>query len=61
MTNQLSWHRLKMVRNSLSVPNIIDLDYDGRKFYIVSVRGTAYQMGLAYGKLLKEELAIMER
>jgi hypothetical protein len=30
------------------------IDYDGRKFYIVSIKGTAFEMGLAYGQLLKE-------
>lgn len=37
------------------------IDYDGRKFYIVSVKGTAYEMGLAYGTLMKEELKVMEK
>lgn len=34
-------------------------DYDGRKFYVVSIKGTAFQMGEAYGTLLKEELKVM--
>ena len=38
-----------------------NLDYDGRKFYIVSVKGTAYDMGLAYGTLLKSELKVMQK
>jgi len=29
------------------------VDYDGRKFYIVSIRGTAEEMGYAYGKLMR--------
>jgi hypothetical protein len=37
------------------------IDYDGRKFYIVSIKGTAYEMGLAYGQLLKEELKVMQK
>ena len=37
------------------------LDYDGSKFYIVSVKGSAYDMGYAYGTLLKEELKTMEK
>lgn len=28
-------------------------DYDGRKFYVVSIKGTAFEMGEAYGTLLK--------
>jgi len=35
------------------------VDYDGRKFYIVSVRGTAEEMGYAYGRLMKNELKVM--
>jgi len=34
--------------------NFIYLDYDGRKFYIASLKGNAYEMGLAYGTLFKE-------
>jgi hypothetical protein len=34
-------------------------DYDGRKFYIVSIRGTAEEMGYAYGKLMRQELKVM--
>ena len=30
------------------------IDYDGRKFYIGSFKGNAYEMGLAYGTLFKE-------
>lgn len=37
------------------------IDYDGRKFYIVSIKGTAYEMGLAYGQLLKNELKVMTK
>jgi len=29
------------------------IDYDGRKFIIVNVKGSAYEMGYAYGTLLK--------
>lgn len=32
------------------------IDYDGRKFYILVLNGTAYHMGYAYGQLMKEEL-----
>lgn len=34
-------------------------DYDGRAFLVASVRGTAYEMGLAYGQLLKKQLPVM--
>lgn len=34
-------------------------DYDGRPFQVVSVRGTAFEMGLAYGQLLKDQLPTM--
>lgn len=34
-------------------------DYDGRSFLIVSVKGTAYEMGYAYGRLLQSELKVM--
>jgi len=29
------------------------IDYDGRDFLIVNVKGSAYEMGYAYGSLLK--------
>ena len=35
------------------------VDYDGRKFYIVSIKGTAEEMGYAYGRLMKDELKVM--
>ena len=50
-----------MVKNTPSVSFKSNLDYDGRKFYIVSIKGTAYEMGLAYGTLLKNELKVMEK
>jgi hypothetical protein len=43
-----------MEKNSLLVFNYLNLDYDGRKFYIASLKGNAYQMGVAYGTLFKE-------
>ncbi len=43
-----------MVKNSLLVIFFVILDYDGRKFYIASLKGNAYEMGLAYGTLFKE-------
>ena len=36
-------------------------DYDGRKFYIGSFKGNAYEMGLAYGTLFKDELKVMQK
>ena len=33
--------------------------YDGRFFYTVVVNGSAYDMGLASGQLMKEELNVM--
>lgn len=48
-----------MAENTLMVPITLILDYDGRKFYVVSIKGTAFQMGEAYGTLLKEELKVM--
>ena len=48
-----------MVGNTLMVKILNNLDYDGRKFYVVSIRGSAYEMGEAYGTLLKEELKVM--
>lgn len=38
---------------------LIILDYDSRKFYVVSIKGTAFEMGEAYGLLLKDELQVM--
>lgn len=43
------------------VAQSVTLDYDGRKFYVVSIKGTAFEMGEAYGTLLKEELKVMEK
>jgi hypothetical protein len=48
-----------MAENTLMVTPFNILDYDGRKFYVVSVKGTAFEMGEAYGTLLKDELKIM--
>ena len=31
-----------------------NIDYDGRKFLIVSIKGSAFEMGEAYGTLLKQ-------
>jgi hypothetical protein len=50
----LSLKRSLMEKNSQSVRDFIYLDYDGRKFYIASLRGNAYEMGLAYGTLFKD-------
>jgi hypothetical protein len=47
-------HKLQTAKNSQLVKFFVILDYDGRKFYIGSFKGTAYQMGLAYGQLFKE-------
>jgi hypothetical protein len=33
--------------------------YDGREMQVASVRGTAFEMGLAYGQLLKDQLPVM--
>ena len=41
----LSLKRSLMEKNSQSVRDFIYLDYDGRKFYIASLRGNAYEMG----------------
>jgi hypothetical protein len=35
------------------------VDYDGRKLYVLVLNGTAYEMGLAYGQLMKEEIPLM--
>lgn len=35
------------------------MDYDGRKFLIVNLTGSPYEMGYAYGTLLKEELTLV--
>jgi hypothetical protein len=43
-----------MGKNILMVNYHIYSDYDGRKFYVVSIKGTAEEMGVAYGTLLKE-------
>lgn len=42
-----------MAENILMVHIYPYEDYDGRKFYVVSIKGTAFQMGEAYGTLLK--------
>ena len=59
--NLLSSVKYKMGGNIPSVNYHPNLDYDGRKFYIVSVKGSAYEMGEAYGTLLKEELKVMQK
>lgn len=51
----------KMERNSPLVLLLIYSDYDGRKFYIGSFKGNAYEMGLAYGTLFKDELKVMQK
>ena len=35
------------------------IPYDGRYFYILNVTGNAYEMGYAYGQLMKDELPPM--
>jgi len=35
------------------------IDYDGREFYILVLNGTAYDMGFAYGSLMRTELPDM--
>lgn len=35
------------------------IPYDGRYFYILNVTGNAYEMGYAYGALMKDELPPM--
>jgi len=37
-----------------TVPNgrKFTIDYDGRKFYILVLNGTSYNMGYAYGQLM---------
>jgi uncharacterized protein VirK/YbjX len=46
--------KLKMEKNLPLVTFLNISDYDGRKFYIGSFKGNAYEMGLAYGKLFKD-------
>lgn len=33
--------------------------YDGRLFYLLNLNGSAYDMGYAYGQLMKEEIPQM--
>jgi hypothetical protein len=45
----------------MTVPNGVKFiyDYDGRYFYVNVMKGSAYEMGYAYGQMMEEEIPLV--